>query len=132
MDVWVERVEQEQEEAVVPRLRHLDPHRAEALTEDADRLRAGGEALDAPERRCLPAHRDGEAEAGRRRFRPALELPLGRQAVEGRVQLDGGRPFRVEAQELLRPRLGRVEAVLPGRVREAGRAGVDRPGRYEP
>jgi hypothetical protein len=114
-----ERIEQQAEEAVVPRLCHLDPYGAEALAEDSGGLRKGVHALDAAERRRSSRHRQGEAEDLGRLLGPALELALGRQPVEGRVQLDGGQALRVEAEELLRPRVRRVEASFPGRIGEA-------------
>jgi hypothetical protein len=120
----VEGIEQKPEEAVVPGLGHLDPHRAEGVAQLAGALRESVEASDAPKRGHLPAHRDGEAEAGRNRRRPALELSFRREAIEGVVQLDRRESLAVQAQELVRLRLRRIEAVLPARIREAGGAGV--------
>ena len=73
-----------------------------------------------------------EPEAGRGLVGPALELVLGGKPAEGRIELDRVEPGRVEAQEVRRLRIRRVEVAFPGRVREAGRAGVEAGGRYEP
>ena len=125
----VERVEQEAEEAVVAPLPDLDPDGTEPVAEPADGLRERVEPLDAAERRRASRHRDREAEAGRSGRGPAVELLFRREPVEGRVQLDRVEPLGVEAEKVLRPRVGRIEPALPGRVREAGGAGVER---YDP
>jgi hypothetical protein len=130
VQIRIERVEQEAKEAVVANLGHLDPHGSEAVAEPAHCLGERVHALDATEGGDPAAHGDGEAEARWRLPGPALELPLGREVVEGRVELDGRQPLGVAAEELLGPGVGGVEPSAPGRVGEAGRARVE--AAYEP
>jgi hypothetical protein len=120
----IEGVEQQTEEAVVACLQDLDPYRAEPVAQPADRLRRRVETLDPPERREAPGQRDGELEARLRLRGPALELLFAGQAPKRRVELDGIEPGRVEAQEVRRLSVSRVEAALPRGIGEAGRAGV--------
>lgn len=125
-------VEQQAEESVVSRLEHLDADRAEPVAELRDRLGRRVHSLDAAEGRHPAGEGDAEPEAGRGLVGPALELVLGGKTPERRIELDRVQPGRVEAQEVSRLRIRRVEAAFPGRVREAGRAGVEAGGRYEP
>jgi hypothetical protein len=124
-ELRIERVEQEAEEPVVAFLADLDANRAEPVTEPADRLCERVESLDASKGRRPARQGDGKAKAGRRRRGPAVELVFRGQPVERRVQLDRVEPARIEAEEVLRARVGRIEPVFPGRVREAGGAGVE-------
>jgi hypothetical protein len=118
-ELGVERAEQEDEEAVVARLRHLDPDRTELRAEGSDAHLEGVEPLDPAAARDAAAHRDSEAEAIGHVGGPALELFLGRKVVERRVQLDGRQPLAVAAQELVRLRVGGVETAAPRGVGEA-------------
>jgi hypothetical protein len=110
---WIESVDQEPEEAVVARLQDLDPHGPEPVAEPADRLRRRVDALDPSEGGDTPGQRDGELEARPRLLGPALELLFAGQAPERRVELDGVEPARIEAQEVRRLRVSRIEAALP-------------------
>jgi hypothetical protein len=113
-------------------LQHFDPDRPEAVAQLPDRLRGGVRAFDAAEGRDAAGERDGELEAGLGLVGPALELILGGEPAEGGVELDRVQPPGVEAQKIRRLGARRVEAALPGGVREAGRAGVEAAERYEP
>jgi hypothetical protein len=128
----VERVEQEPEEAVVPRLQHLDAHRAEPIAELEIVWAAASTPSMRPKDGDAPGEGDGELEAGLGLVGPALELVLGGKPAEGGVELHRVQPACVEAQEVRRLRFRRVEVALPGGVREAGRAGVEAAGGYEP
>ena len=116
-EVRVERAEDELEHALVAGADQLYPHRPEPVAEQAD---SGAELRHHPG--PVACQLRGEAEAHRRLVGPAPELLLGREAIPGRVQLDGREPLRVEGEELLRVGSRRIEVGLPGRVRPAGSA----------
>ena len=118
-ELWIQRVEEQLQEAVVARAVEGDPDRAEAVTEEAGVLAERGEELEPPGEGHAAVHLEREAEACRSRLRPPLEGRFRRQLVEGRVDLDCGKLIRVVRQEVDLLGARRVEAALPGGVREA-------------
>ena len=96
----VERTEEQREEPWVGRLLDRHAERAEPVAEEGEPLLEHAE---------LPGEAagelDGELEPVRRLRGPADEVPLGRQAIAGRVQLDRRQPLRVAPEELLGPRV---------------------------
>src|SRR5262249_57608543 len=97
----------------------------EAVAEGADALAEGRHELDPAEMRDPARHLRGEDEVARGLVGPDVYLLLGGQLVEGRVQLNRRQALGVGAEEVLRPRAGRVERGPPGRVREARGARVE-------
>src|SRR6266511_961952 len=87
------------------------------LLSSSERTHSGAELRE--HARPVTGELGSEPEPGRRLLGPAPELLLRRQAVPGRVELDGREPLGIEAEELLRIGPGRVETGLPRRIRPA-------------
>jgi hypothetical protein len=108
----VERVEQTRQEDVVAGLLDDDSHRAELLPERAAPLGEGAEPV-------WMRHLDREAKTVGCLLGPVAEPLLVGQSITRRVQLDRVEVLRIRAQKLALGCPGRVEAGLPGRIREA-------------
>ena len=123
-ELRVDRPEEERQQALVAGVREHEPYRPEPLPEPAHALLEVADAAEGDLR-----HLHCEAEPRRRLRRPAVEELRPGQAVRGRVQLDRGQPLGVEAQEVLGPGVGRVEAAAPRLEGEARGPRVERPAR---
>ena len=99
----VERLEQEQEEAVVPRAVVPGAHEqgAEPWAEHGEPFSEHVDPVEPAEERDRLRRLDREAKVGGRRVSPALELLLRGKAVEGVVQLHRAEPLGVVPEELL-------------------------------